>query len=91
MAGRRPSFPKTPPSSAVSSAPAFPACGPKAAPLIPDLELRLHALIQDVKEHLRPNPPVGAIAYLKDTAYTAIREWDRIARRLEEELDPHNR
>jgi hypothetical protein len=27
--------------------------------LIPDLELRLHALVQDVKEHLRPNTPVG--------------------------------
>ena len=65
--------------------------GPKAgSPLIPDLELRLHALLQDVKQHLRPNTPVGTISYLKDTAYTAIREWDRIARRLEE-MDPHNR
>jgi hypothetical protein len=27
---------------------------------------------------------VSLVAYLKDTAYTAIREWDRIARRLEE-------
>ncbi|MGO9254931.1 MAG: hypothetical protein ACLQU1_01305 [Bryobacteraceae bacterium] len=62
----------------------------KALPLIPDLELRLHALVQDVKQHLRPNLPLGTAAYLKDTVYKAIREWDRIARRLEE-LDPHNR
>jgi hypothetical protein len=65
--------------------------GPKAElPMIPDLELRLHALLQDVKQHLRPNTAVGTLSYLKDTVYTAIREWDRIARRLEE-LDPHNR
>ena len=58
--------------------------GPKASPPIPDLELRLHALLQDVKQHLRPNLPVSLVSYLKNTAYTAIREWDRIARRLEE-------
>jgi hypothetical protein len=53
--------------------------GPKSAsPLIPDLELG------------RPNLPVGLVSYLKGTAYTALREWDRIARRLEE-MNPHNR
>jgi hypothetical protein len=63
--------------------------GPKAeSSRIPDLELRLHALLEDVKQHLRPNLPVSLVAYLKDTAYTAIREWDRIARLLEE-LNPH--
>ncbi|MGO9255287.1 MAG: hypothetical protein ACLQU1_03135, partial [Bryobacteraceae bacterium] len=60
-----------------------------SAPVIADLELRLHAIIQDVKQHLRPNTPLGTVNYLKDTAYTAIREWDRIARRLEE-MAPKN-
>ncbi len=31
--------------------------------------------------------PIGAISYLKDTAYTALWKWGRIARRLEE-MDP---
>ncbi|MGO9261710.1 MAG: hypothetical protein ACLQU1_36220 [Bryobacteraceae bacterium] len=58
--------------------------------VIPDLELRLHAILQDIKQVLRPNLPLGIASRLKDTVYTAIREWDRITRRLEE-LDPHNR
>jgi hypothetical protein len=50
--------------------------GPESASsLIPDLELG------------RPNLPVGLVSYLKDTA---LREGDRIARRLEE-MDPHSR
>jgi hypothetical protein len=35
----------------------------------------------------RPNTQLGAISYLKDTAQSAIREWERIAHLLEE-LDP---
>jgi hypothetical protein len=86
MAARCPSFPKTPPSSAVSSAPAVPGV-PVRRPNRPGYRTWnsvSHALLEDVKQHLRPNLPVSLVAYLKDTAYTAIREWDRIARRLEE-------
>jgi hypothetical protein len=62
--------------------------GPKTdAPQIRDLEHRLYSLLQDVKQHLRTNMPIGTISYLKDTAYTALRKWGRIARRLEE-MDP---